>query len=478
VVTETANAFRKRKCVNEAIAVYQKARKLNNNTILYSTELGQLYAEKGDIGLMVQEYLNTLEVNPNAIEDVQGYLQLYLDNDADFDQLKVTLQKKLKEKPGNELYSEMMIWLFVQRKDFDNALVYTRALDKRLKEDGRRISYLADIAIANQRYDAASKIYQEVIIMGNEKPYYLNAKLGVLRAKNLKIFYQGSYTKQDLLSLEQEYNLFLNEFGKHPSTASSVKELAQLQAFYLFSYDSAIANYEELINMPRLDGKFKALCKLELGDIYILKEEVWEAMLLYGQVDKEFLEDPLGQEAKFRNAKLSYYLGEFEWARAQLDVLKTATTQLISNNAIELSLQIQDNTIDSNEEPLRMFARADLFYFQNHLTQAQEVLDSLTALYPRHDLTDDIIYKRAEIAIKQKDYTEAAKLFEQLYKEHGTDILGDNALFYLADLYESKLNNAEQAKKYYEEFIECYSGSFFLTEVRKRYRALRGDATN
>jgi tetratricopeptide (TPR) repeat protein len=227
--------------------------------------------------------------------------------------------------------------------------------------------------------------------------------------------------------------------------------------------------------MPRLDNRFKSECKLDLGDIYVLKGEVWEAMLLYGQVDKEFLEDPLGQEAKFRNAKLSYYLGEFDWARAQLDVLKTATTQLIANNAIELSLQIQDNTIDSNEEPMRWFARADLFYFQNRLADALVVLDSINLVYPKHELADDVVFKRAEIAIKQKNYTLAAQLFEQVYNEHGSGILGDNALYTLAQLNESKLNNLEQARKQYELFIEKYPGSFFLNDVRKSYRALRGD---
>jgi len=301
----------------------------------------------------LQEYLSAINQNPEMLEDVQGYLQLYLDKDTDYELLKQTLLKKSKDFPANELYSEMLIWLYVQRKDFDNALVQTRAIDKRQRKQGQRILLLADLAVANQKYDAADKTYNEVLLLGNDKPFYINAKLGILHARNQKIFYSGNFTPLDLTALETEYNNFLKEFGRYPFTAQSLRELAHLQAYYLYKYPEAINNYNELINMARLDNRFKAECKLDLGDIYVLKGEEWEAMLLYGQVDKEFLEDPLGQEAKFRNAKLSYYLGEFEWARAQLDVLKTATTQLIANNAIELSLQIQDNTIDSNEEPMR-----------------------------------------------------------------------------------------------------------------------------
>ncbi|MBP9688288.1 MAG: tetratricopeptide repeat protein [Bacteroidia bacterium] len=473
---QTANAFKKRNKIDYALTTYLKSRKLNgNNPNLYCIELAQLYADKKETGLMLQEYLSEINQNPQIISDVQGYLQLYLDNDADFELLKQTLFKKSKDFPSNELYTEMLVWLFVQRKDFDNALIQTRAIDKRNRMQGQRILQLADLALANQKYDAADKAYQEVLLMGSDNPNYIKAKLGVLRARNQKIFYSGNYTTLDLTILETEYNNFLKEFGRYPFTAQSIRELANLQAYYLFKYQDAIGNYNELINMPRLDNRFRAECKLDLGDIYVLKGEEWEAMLLYGQVDKEFLEDPLGQEAKFRNAKLSYYLGEFDWARAQLDVLKTATTQLIANNAIELSLQIQDNTIDSNDEPMRWFARADLYFFQNRLSDATRVLDSIEKIYPKHDLTDDVMYKRAEIALKQKDYNQAITYFDIVFKEHGSDILGDNALYYIADIYESKLNNKEEARKKYELFIEKYPASFFLNEVRKRFRSLRGD---
>ena len=230
--------------------------------------------------------------------------------------------------------------------------------------------------------------------------------------------------------------------------------------------------------MARVDDHFKAECKLELGDIYLLIGEQWEAMLLYGQVDKDFKEDQFGQEAKFRNARLYYYLGEFDWARAQLDVLKTATTQLIANNAMELSLLIQDNTPDSIDEPLLMYARADLNLFQNKTDIALQILDSINQLFPRHPLDDEILYKRAEVFFKKHDYAKSCNYLEQLLKEHGSDILGDNALFFLANITEKNLGDKPKAMKYYEEFIEKYPGSFFLTEVRKRYRALRGDVLN
>jgi len=57
---------------------------------------------------------------------------------------------------------------------------------------------------------------------------------------------------------------------------------------------------------------------------------VWEATLLYSQVDKDFKNDPIGHQASLKNAQLSFYIGEFDWAKAQLDVLKSRHDQSLS----------------------------------------------------------------------------------------------------------------------------------------------------
>lgn len=478
-VLQTANAFQKRNELDYAINTFLKARKLNNNNYqLFCIELANLFSEKKETKPMIDEYLNALQNNPQFEEDIQGYLQSYLENASDYELLKLALLKKNKEFPNNDSYSGMLVWMYVQRKDFDNAFVQVKALDKRFKEEGRKLIELGNLAISNEKFDASSTIFVYVSSLGKEKAFYINSRIGMLEAKNKKIFFSGNYTEADLKILEKDYNDFLTEFGHNYFSAPAERDLARLEAYYLNNFQTCIQLFQELINMPRVDDHFKAECKLELGDIYLLKGEQWEAMLLYGQVDKDFKEDPLGQEAKFRNARLYYYLGEFGWARSQLDVLKTATTELIANNALELSLLIQDNTPDSNDEPLLMYARADLNLFQNRTEIALQILDSINLLYPRHPIDDEILYKRAEIFLKKRDYAKSCNYLEQLLEEHGSDILGDNALFLLATITEKNIGDKQKAMKYYEEFIEKYSGSFFLTEVRKRYRALRGDVLN
>lgn len=477
-VFELAKAFEKRREGDMAIETYLKSRKQFKNDLLFSGELAGLYQDKGKTKEMIEEYLNVLILDESMQAEVQGQFQNSLNNAAEFDMLKLALNKRSKQFPEKAIFQEMLIWMYVQKADYEMAAMYAKSLDRKNKEDGRRLIELGFLASSNENWDAAISIYKQVQLLGKEKPYYTYAKNSELESRSKKLL-SGNYNQIDLQLIEQEYLALLQEFGSNAATANTLKNLAQLRAFYMNKYEEAVGDYESLIAMPRVDRYLQAQAKLELGDLYILKGEVWDAMLVFGQVDKDFLEEPIGQEAKFRNARLSYYMGEFDWAKAQLDVLKTATTQLIANNALELSLLIQDNTIDSNElEPLKLFASADLNLVQNNLDKSVQLLDSLKLNYPKTGLNDDIIFKRAEIALKRRNYGEASVYFKQVVTDYGTDILGDNALYQLARLQQFQLNQKDAALLSYEQFIAQYPGSFFLNDCRKQYRILRGDQLN
>jgi tetratricopeptide (TPR) repeat protein len=218
-------------------------------------------------------------------------------------------------------------------------------------------------------------------------------------------------------------------------------------------------------------------CKLDLGDYYIITGNVWDATLIYLQVDKDNKDEPLGEEARFRNAKLSFYKSEFEWAQAQLDIIKSSTSELVANDAIALSVFITDNTgLDTSTEAMSIYARADLLMFRNRFDEALQTLDSLEARFPDHSLIDDVLYEKALIHLRKNNIAQALIYFQDLNKKYSTDLLADDALFDLADLYENSIHDKEKAMELYKQIITEHSGSLYVIEARKRYRALRGDA--
>jgi tetratricopeptide (TPR) repeat protein len=264
--------------------------------------------------------------------------------------------------------------------------------------------------------------------------------------------------------------------GIDNNTVEALRSKALLHAFYLDEHEKAIQILEEIIKIPRVSKSLIDQSKLDLGDIYLLIGEPWESTLLYSQVEKASKETPNGYEAKLKNAKLSYYKGEFALAQSHLDILKNATTREIANDAMALSLLIKDNTLlDSNDVAMKRFADIDLLIFQNKKDEALQALDQLLLDYPNHTLVDEILWKSANIELEIGNFELALEKLQKIVDMFGSDILGDDAYFLEGKIYETQLKENERAMEIYQDFLVRYPGSNYAAEARKRFRSLRGD---
>jgi tetratricopeptide (TPR) repeat protein len=475
-IVRLANLFSSLNKLDLAIEAFEKGSQLLNDKYIFAYSLGELYRGKGNGAKMIEQYLNSLDANPERIDNVQTIFMRYLNPD-DFLELQQQLYARIQTNEQAVHYPEMLVWLFLQKKDYANALRQLRALDRRLKENGARIFQLGQIAASEGDYDPAIESFDFIVAQkGPESPFYLDAKLSSLRFRRIKLVEGYVYTVDELRALESEYLSFLKEVGYGQNTASFIIELAELEAYYINDVDKAIGLLKELVGYPQLNARRLAEAKLMLGDLYLIQGEHWESTLLYSQVDKTFKDDQLGNEARFRNARLSYYSGDFTWAQAQFDVLKASTSNLISNDALDLSIFITDNLgLDTTALPLQGYAEADLLIFQNRFEEAFIRLDKLQQDFPAHSLEDDIAYLRAQVFMKQRRYEDAARQYTTIIGQHADGIRADNALFALAEINEKHLKNKEKAKELYEKLFIEYSGSTFAVEARKRYRILRGD---
>jgi len=476
-INSLGNAFVRMTKYGLAKETYEKGITLLNDQKIFAYNLAEIYRRENKTEKMIHHYLNSPNAGIERISSVQNYFSKYLRGEEQYEFLRKKLYEKVQEEPESIFYPEMIEWVFVKRKAYDKALRQARALDRRLEENGSRIYKLAQIAANDRDYNVAIKAYQ--YILSDKDPsssYFIDSKKELLDTKRKKIVYSGEYSVQDLDTLRQEYIQFLDEMGRGKNTAFVILELAQLEGIYLNDLDAAISTLNDLIVMPGANNYVRANAKLALGDFYLIKGEVWDATLLYSQVDKEFKEDFLGEKARFKNAKLSYYIGDFEWAQEQFDILKSATSKLISNDAIDLSVFIMDNAnLDTTYIPLALFSKAELLIYQNQPEVAFQKLDSIKLLFPDHGLEDDVLYVKAEHLSQVKKYQEAADLFEKIIDQFPEEIRADNAMWELAQLLENQLNQPERAQELYQRLFIEYSDSTFSVDARKRFRILRGD---
>jgi len=474
-ITVIAGQFYQNSNIDYAIKALEQGRVILKNDNLFSFELITLYRYKGDKVALTNEYLNFLPTNPAYIAQAQNTLSTLYEGGADYDMLKAALLKKIQKDPQQTIYINLLIWQYLQQKDFDQALNQELALNRRGSSDDNSIMELCNTLVANQAYDAAIRGYAYLIGKGKDNPLYLPAKVEMISAEDQKIT-SSKYTQDDLLGLEKDYNDLLTEFGRSEYTAYAMQKLANLQAFKLHKFADAQKLLEDEANIPGLAPRLLALCKLDLGDVYLINGNQWDATLLYSQVEKDFPNNDVGEDAKFRNAKLAYYTGDFTWAKGQLDVLKAATSQLIANDALNLSLLISDNmAADSTGEALKIYARADLLIFAEEPDKAVKTLDSIDVKYPGNALSDDILMAKARILIQQKDYNGAIPLLKKIYDNHPSNLWADDAVFMLGDIYENHLNDKAEAQTWYQKIITEYPGSLWINDARKRFRLIRGD---
>lgn len=480
-IIELANAFMIRSQLEYAAATYKKGSELLPNYPFY-LELGNLYNQVGNYSGMVEEYLNYVDFDYLNMSVVEHKLQTKLSDDPDntvSELLRKSLLKRVQKHPEKLFYAEMLMWLSVQEKDFEMAFLQAKSIDRRQGEEGDRIFQLAEICMANQQYEIAIEAFDYILKKGKTNYLYLDATIGRLNARYLKATESYDYAIADLIDVENDYLGMLAEYGKSPSMIKVMQYLGHLQAFYLDKTDDAIEILYEAIAIPNAAPAAVAECKIELADILLFVGDVWEAKLLYGQVEKAYKHDPLGHYAKYKNAKLSFYIGEFDWAKAQLDVLKAATSKLIANDALRFSVLISDNIdMDSSTVALEMYGRADLLLYRNKEDLALQTLDSIFELGSWHPIYDEVLLKKAEIKIKQRDFAAAAEYLNKIVDDYSYDITADNALFLLADLTEYQFNDPDKAMQLYQKLMQDYPSSLYTAEARKRYRKLRGDFVN
>ncbi len=477
-VLRLAQRFYRDGKIDYAIKTYQRGGELLDDENVFANNLGGLYQKKGDVPNMIAAFLTTLKDQPQRLNQVKTLFQRYLTEPEHFETLENQVYALIQEDGDAEQYPELLAWAAIQSENFRSALRQMQALDRRNFENGRRVYNLAQSAENAGDFATAQKGYDYIIEQkGEESPYYFAAQQKSLNVRLKRLTLGFDFETADIQVLFNDYNKLLDEKGRNPRTASIMEDQARVAALYLNDIPAAINILEQMIEIPGMNPLVQSRAKVRLADYYLMDGKKWDATLLYAQVDKAMPEAAIGEQARYKNAMLSYYTGDFEWAQDQLDILKTATSRVISNDAIDRSVFIMEHlNLDTTTKSLDLFSQAELLIFQNEFEKAEKKMDSVTLLFPGHTLEEEILYAKAQIQRKKQNFNAVRELLKQITIEYPEGLKADNALFEWAELEENRFNQPEKAKELYETLFLEYTNSTFAEEARKRYRALRGDS--
>jgi tetratricopeptide (TPR) repeat protein len=453
--------------------IYLKSRKFYSNENLYAYELAEIYKNRGEKQKFFHEILKLID--SEDFEKIRNQLQNLLESEKDYQILETALIDRVQLNPENKSYVELLIWLYIQQKNFTAAFTQAKALDKRFKLQGYKVFELLQIAYENESYNDVIKIYTYLNHEYPKSPIATQSKFLAIKSREKLIFDNYPINKQDIGALLNDYKSLLKE--NYPSQGYEIqRNIASLYAFYLDQKDSAIALLSDIIKSNVQHES--QMAKLLLADVYLLYGEPWESALLCMQVEKEKKDDLLGYEAKFKSAKLFFYNNEFELALEQLNILKQATSREIANDAMQLSLVISSSlNEDSNTELLAEYAKLYLYMYLKKYEKAFEIFQKIEKELDRNNtLKQECMWIKYRICYLVKNYDEAKECLEVIERNFTEYYLyADDALFELGKLYERVYNNRNKALEYYQKLINQYPGSVYVVEARKKIRILRGD---
>lgn len=466
--------FKDYNLLDNAILSYEKAMEANKNAN-YNFQIAQIYGEKGDFKKMFESYIDLVDKNEQYFDLVQRYTSKYITDDAE-NEANILFRKTLLRKSASnpkDVWNVLLSWLFTQQKDYNKAFIQENALYQRNTQDLGAIFTLGKIAFENNSFEAAKQCFDFIVEKSSTKSETINAHLFLM-----KIAIETKNPETENLFKK----LFL-VFGKNSATIKLQVAYADYLTFSKNEPQQANTVLEEALSYA--NSKFdKARIKLKLGDVLVFTNRFNKALIYFSQIQTQLKNHELAQEARFKVAQTSYFKGDFEWAKAQLKVLKGSTTQLIANDAVNLFLKISDNEpVDSIPSGLKQLAKAELLAFQNKDKAALSELNSLftrkdifiNGFIPSEVIYDDVLFFKAKLLIKQKKYEEAITALNKIIAADNQGFLTDDVYFMMAETYNNHLKNSEKAKEYYQKIIFDHTSSIYLVDARKKFRKLRGD---
>lgn len=472
-VHSIARRFEDHSLLDQALEAYKLGMELNPE-FNFNLQMARIYGEQGNIELLFSNYIDYIEIKPSFLNNAKRAFSDFVSENKDNENnliLRKLLLKKLQTQP-DPYWNDLLSWLYIQQKEYNKAFTQEKALYRRSQESLSRILDLALTTVKEKEDDIANSIFQFVLDNSQDIETRLTAHQYMIEIEI------ENADKKQLEAIDETFNTLFNQYGTYEQTIALQIAYGNFLAFHKHEPKLASEFLKESLKL-QLSTFQEATVKLKLGDILVFQERFNEALIYYSQIQMNLKNSTISQEARFKVAKTSYYKGDFEWAESQLKILKSSTSQLIANDALELKLLISDNKDeDSLQTALKLYAKADLMSFQNKNEEAIALLDKILTEHKGETIEDQALFMQAKLYEKTNQIEKAVASYEYIIANYRDEILADDAHYYLAELYQYQLDQPEKAKALYENIIFNHEDSIYFIEARKRFRMLRGDAIN
>ena len=466
-----ANSFEKKVLLDYALQAYKTAVQLQPN-FNFNYQMGLLYGQLGNTDMMISTFLDEAFVHQESTILIQNQFSRFMTDEGDAG-FSANLRKALitrTQKNQDVYWNQFLSWFYTQQKEFGKAFVQEKAIYKRNPESLNAIINLAQLAIDEKDDTTATTILEFVLENTTEIELLVQANTYLMQVKI------DTTSEKDWPNLETELSALISKYGISPFTLSLQLMQAHFLTFNLKKPEAGKTIVRAALEL-QLDEYETAKAKMELADILLYEAKFNQALLYYSQIENDLKNDAVAHEASLKAAKTSYFKTDLEWALKQFKELKSASTQLIANDALEYFLLINDNTVaDSTQVALKAFAKADYLEYQNRNQEAIQAFQAILKLYKGQEIEAVTNLRLGQLYEKIGEFSLALAQYQSIIEQHSDGIYVDEALYFSAELYKNQLQLPDKAKPLYEKIIFNHQDSIYFVEARRKFRELRGDS--
>ena len=479
-IRNTANLFRNILAYDRATQTYLKGRELLKQPDAFMSELGDNYMMQRNYEEMLALFIRALELKPGDLSNIISKLNFARTYDVgkNVDALvKETLERILKQPGYNPVFDELAVWFSLQTGNYKEALSHAIQLNAKIANKVNLYIDIARDAASAKEYALAEEAYGKVLALGKENNNFYN----VARKEILNSKYAGySEHRTDIIqykSLIGECENYIKETGYTPDNIDIINLSSDIYAYRLNLPDSANQILQKAEAIRQLNNITLSAVKSKRADLLAYMDNPWEATILYTQIEKANPNNDIGYEAKLKKAWLAYYNGDILWAKAQFDVLKGATSKLISNDALKMSHFINSNyDQDSDDESLVRLAQTEYLIYKKQYKEARPALDSLIQ-NSQPGIADYASLEKAQLLISEFKDEEAAEILKKLEDHSEQTYIRAEAIYELANL-KARAADKTKALELYKILVSEYPGSVYSIEAGRLYRELEKNETS
>ncbi|MFH1213681.1 MAG: hypothetical protein V1681_06310 [Candidatus Neomarinimicrobiota bacterium] len=486
------------KLFDEAEHLIAEARDHYNQADLLALEMANFQIARGDYSTAMGEYLLFARSNPRNYAMISGQILRFPADSALFVTLDSLLEAELIIAPDNpDLHRLRADFLFKYEK-FDQARNEIFRVEELTGNRGDQAMAMAKNLVQIKRYPLAQQFYAQILAKKELHAVAPQALLGLAdafekavleetTAAPLHYFYPGNLffntefvqqVSQDHANLQKAFAIYDSVIATQPKSVYSAQalfRLADLRFRVVRDFDGALSIFQQVLTATR-DQNLIAQCQERIGAVLIARGDPRVAAIHFRRAVDRWEGATYEKDLRADLVLAQFLAQDFDSLSAGINdlIALLGTAHPLFNDVVEFDGFFRSNYVESDapgQKSFSEFAKAELLFRQNKLSEAEQVYAFILSEYPLAPINSAARFRLMQIQLQFHRSNDAEVTAEPLFVT-GNEF-SDRAAFMLAEVADRRDDDLRLAARFYEIVLEKYPDSLLIDIARKRLRELQ-----